>query len=309
MKYDIAIIGSGPGGLTAGIYSSRAGFKTIIIEGIQPGGQLMTTTAVENWPGDVSVMGPDLMERMRNHAKAYGCELLQDPVKEITLTDHPFKLITDSKKEIEAKTVIIATGANHKKLGCHGEKKYFNQGVSTCATCDGPFFKDKEVVIVGGGNTAVTEAEHLTRICKKITIVHILDKLTATDPIKNKVLDHPNVEFIYNSTVVEVKGDGNNVNAVVIENQNDKSKTNLPVQGVFIAIGFVPATELFKGQLDTDEYGYLKLHDKSKTSIDGVFAAGDVADYRYRQAITSAGMGCMAALDAQSFLGKLESGK
>ncbi|MBX9831145.1 thioredoxin-disulfide reductase [Candidatus Babeliales bacterium] len=306
MTYDIVVIGSGPAGLTAGIYGSRAGFKTLILEGNLPGGQLMTTTLVENWPGDLSVQGPDLMDRMRSHAKKYGAELVQDPVVATNFSQQPFTLTTESGKTINTHTVIIATGAEHKKLGCLGEKDYFNKGVSTCATCDGPFFRDKEVVIIGGGNTAVTEAEHLSHLASKVTVVHILDQLTANDPIKNKILNHPKVNFVYNTTVVEMKGDGNKLTEVVLENQKTKERSTLPTDGAFVAIGFNPSTKIFAGQLKTDAYGYLVLENQTKTSVPGVFAAGDVADYRYRQAVTAAGMGCMAALDAQTYLGSLD---
>ncbi len=302
MQYQVVIIGSGPAGLTAGVYTSRAKLKTLIIEGTQPGGQLMTTTNVENWPGNISIPGPDLMINMRSHAQAYGCELLGETVTRVDFSATPFKLYTDAGKEIVADSVIIGTGASNKLLKCPGEAEYWAKGVSTCATCDAPFYQDKEVVIVGGGNTAVTEGEHLTHFAKKITFVHILDALTATDPIKDKVLNNPNVSFQYNATVVAIKGDDKRVTHVEIENTKDKSRTTLPTDGVFIAIGFNPNTAIFKGQIDMDQFGYITVQGHTNTSKPGVFAAGDVADYRYRQAITSAGIGCMAALDAQAYL-------
>ena len=300
--YDVAIIGSGPAGLTAGVYSSRGNFKTIILEGVLPGGQLMTTTAVENWPGDISVQGPDLMERMRNHAKEYGSELKQDPVKSVDFSKKPFSLTCDSGNVVQARSVVIATGAHHRMLNIPGEKEYFAQGVSTCATCDAPFFRDKEVVVVGGGNTGVTEADHLLKFAKKLTLIQNLSELSANDPIKNGVLNHEKANFMYNSTVKEIKGDGKQVTEIIIENVNDGSTTVVPTSAVFVSIGFDPATKLFKGHLDMDQYGYLKLTGNTQTSVDGVFAAGDVSDFRYRQAITAAGMGCMAALDAQAYL-------
>lgn len=302
MKYDLAIIGSGPAGLTAGVYASRAKLKTIVFEGNQPGGQLTTTTMVENWPGEASILGADLMDNMRNHAKKYGCVLAQKLITKVDLSSTPYKLYTEGNELIEADSLIISTGSSNKKLGCPGEADYFSKGVSTCATCDAPFYNNKEVIVVGGGNSAVTEAEHLLHFARKVTIVHILDKLTATDPIKDKVLNNPQASFMYNATVVEIQGDGQRVTHVVIENQNDKSRTTLQADGVFIAIGFTPNTALFKGQLDIDQYGYLTLKGHTQTSKEGVFAAGDVADFVYRQAITSAGMGCMAALDAQRYL-------
>lgn len=304
MHYRIIIIGSGPAGLTAGIYSSRAKISTAVIEGNLPGGQLTTTTAVENWPGDLSVQGQDLMERMRKQAQACGATLLQEQVSAVDLQSKPFTVTTQSKKTFTCDALIIATGSSNKKLGCRGEQEYFAKGVSTCATCDGAFYCNREVIVVGGGNTAMTEAEHLLHFVKKVTIVHILDALTANDPIKDKVLAHPQASFIYNATVTEIKGNGNLVTGVLVKNQKDGSTQELKADGVFVAIGFTPNTTLFKGQLDMDQYGYLKLQGHTQTSVQGVFAAGDVADFMYRQAITSAGMGCMAALDAQNYLAR-----
>ena len=302
MNVQLAILGSGPAGLTAAIYASRAKISTVVIEGPQPGGQLMTTTDVENWPGSVSIPGPDLMINMREHAQAYGAQLLMESVVSVDFSKQPFTLVTDGGKTIVAQAVVVGTGAKNKLLGCPGEKEYWAKGVSTCATCDAPFYEGKDVFIVGGGNTAVTEAEHLTHFAKSITMVHILDKLTATDPIKDKFLASPKAHCIYETTVVEIKGDGTRVTEVVLEDQKTKVRTTQPAQGVFIAIGFNPNTQLFKGQLDMDKFGYLTVTNHTRTNIPGVFAAGDVSDYRYRQAVTSAGVGCMAALDAQAFL-------
>jgi thioredoxin reductase (NADPH) len=302
MSYDLAIIGSGPAGLTAGIYTSRAKLKTILVEGAQPGGQLMTTTSVENWPGNVSIMGPDLMINMRTQAEKCGCELASASVSKVDFSKKPFTVFLDNNREIQANSVIIATGASHRMLGCIGEKEYFSKGVSVCATCDAPFFTGKDVVIVGGGDSAMTEAEHLTHLVKKLTVVHILDQLTGKDPIKDKVLSNPKVEFIYSSAVTEIKGDGQKVTSVVIQNQLDKTTKTIPANGVFVAIGFEPNTTVFKGQIEIDSHGYIVVKEQTKTSIEGVFVAGDVADYRYRQAVTAAGTGCMAALDCQSYL-------
>lgn len=304
MNYDVAIIGAGPAGLTAGIYASRAKLKTILIEGPQPGGQLMTTTSVENWPGNISIMGPDLMINMRSQAEKCGCELVSNSVSSVDFTKKPFTLVLENGQNIQSRSVIIATGASHRKLGCVGEKEYFAKGVSVCATCDAPFFAGKDVVIVGGGDSAMTEAEHLTHLVKKLTVVHILDKLTGKDPIKDKVLANPKVEFIYNSEVKEIKGDGQKVTSVVVENKLDKSIKTVNADGVFVAIGLSPNSTIFKGQLEIDSYGYIVVKDHIKTSVEGVFVAGDVADYRYRQAVTSAGTGCMAALDCQAYLSK-----
>lgn len=304
MVYDVAIVGAGPAGLTAGIYASRGKLNAVLIEGSQPGGQLMTTTTVENWPGNTSIMGPELMINMREQTERCGCKLISSSVIRADFSKIPFILSLENQQEIQAKSVIIATGASHKKLGCPGEKEYFAKGVSVCATCDAPFFADKEVVIVGGGDSAMTEAEHLTHFVKKLTVVHILDSLTGKDPIKDKVLANPKVEFVYSSAVKEIKGDGQKVTSVVVENQLNKSLKTIPTHGVFVAIGLAPNSSIFKGQLEIDSYGYIVVKDRVKTSIDGVFAAGDVADYRYRQAVTSAGTGCMAALDCQAYLNK-----
>ena len=302
MKHKLVIIGSGPAGLTAGIYAGRAKLSPLIIDGPQPGGQLMTTTKVENWPGHVSVGGPDLMIDMRMQAQTCGAEFLSESIVKVDFSKRPFTLVTDSGKTLEAESVIISTGAVNKKLGCPGESEYWGKGLSTCATCDAPFYEGKEVVIVGGGDSAMTEAEHLLHFAKKLTVVHILDKLTGKDPIKDKVLANSKAQFIYNATVVEVVGDGQRVTSAIVENQQDKSRSTISADGVFIAIGFNPNTAIFKGQLDMDQYGYLLVKNHTRTNVEGVFAAGDVSDYRYRQAVTSAGVGCMAALDAQAFL-------
>ena len=302
----IIILGSGPAGLTAGIYSARSKLKPLILEGNVPGGQLTTTTDVENWPGDKSVNGPQLMMRMKEHAKHYGSEFMGDQVVKADLSKKPYTLYTEAKKTLQTQSIIIATGASHKKLGCPGEKEYLGKGVTTCATCDGPFYQDKEVIVVGGGNTAVTEASFLTRFVKKVTVVQIMDHITANDPIKDEVIDNPKVEIILSSTVKEIKGDGEKVTEVVIENQDTKETKSINASGVFVAIGFKPNTDMFKNQLEMDKFGYLKLTDSTRTSKEGIFAAGDVSDYRYMQAITSAGFGCMAALDCEGYLRELK---
>lgn len=304
MVYDVVVLGSGPAGLTAALYAARGKLKTLVLEGNLPGGQLTTTTTVENWPGNMAIQGIDLMFNMRDQVVHYGAELVTEAVASVDFTKQPYTLTTTGNKTFYGKTIIIATGSSNKKLGCPGEQEYFAKGVATCATCDAPFYKDKDVIVVGGGNTAVTEAEHLLHFAKSVTIVHILDKLTATDPIKDKILNHPNMRFIYNSTIKEIKGDGTRVTTALVENQQTKEVAAVATEGIFVAIGFSPNTTLFKGQLELDQYGYLLLNDHTHTSKPGIFAAGDVSDYRYRQAITSAGAGCMAALDAQSFLAK-----
>jgi thioredoxin reductase (NADPH) len=306
MVYDVAIIGSGPAGLTAGIYTSRAKLSTIVLEGTQPGGQLTTTTSVENWPGETSIMGLDLMMKMRSHAENYGCKLEMNLVTKVDFESRPYSLYLDNGQTVQAHGIIIATGASHKKLGCSGEKEYFAKGVSVCATCDAPFFKDKHVIVVGGGDSAVTEAEHLTHFVKKLTIIHILDQLTAKDPIKDKVIANPNVEIIYSSSVKEIRGNGQNMTSIVIENQKDRSLKEIQADGLFVAIGMIPNTAIFKDQIEIDKYGYIIVKDHTKTSKDGVFVAGDAADYKYRQAVVAAGSGCMAALDLQAYLNTLK---
>lgn len=302
MKFDVVVIGSGPAGCTAGLYTARGNYTTLVLEGLQAGGQLTTTTYVENWPGEQSILGYDLMDKLKNHAQHCGAQFLAEQVVQVNFDTYPYTLTTDSNKTITARSIIIATGSSHKKLGCPGEAEYFAKGVATCATCDAPFYRDKNVVIVGGGNTAVTEAEHLAKFAKQVTIIHILNELTATDPIKFKVLNDPKISFIYNSTVTAIEGNGEHVTQVMVENQHTKKSSIVATDGVFIAVGFYPNTKLFANALECDQYGYLKLTGHTQTSKPGVFAAGDVADFKYRQAITSAGVGCMAALDAQNFL-------
>ncbi len=304
MVNKLIIMGSGPAGLTAGIYAGRAKLNPLIIEGNQPGGQLITTSKVENWPGNKEIMGPELMKNMREHANVSGCEFLGDEVERVDFSKKPFKLFTKSGKTLEAESVIVSTGASHRKLNVEGEKEYLGKGVSVCSTCDAPFFKDKEVIVVGSGNSAMTEAFYLTGFAKTVTIIHIGDKITATDPIKDSVISHPNVEIIFNSTVTKIEGDGKNVTGVVVTNQKDGKISNLTAQGVFIAIGLEPNSKPFKDQLKIDEHGYIVNPKNSFTGKEGVFVAGDVSDFRYRQAITAAGQGCMAALDCQNYLSK-----
>ncbi len=304
MVYKVAIIGSGPAGLTAGIYMARAKFSTIVIEGSLPGGQLTTTTKVENWPGNREIMGPDLMDNMRDHAQSSGCEMISASVTEVKFDQKPFRLSCDNGQTIEAETVILASGSSHKKLGCKGEKEYWGSGVSVCATCDAPFFEGKEIVIVGGGNSAMIEADHLAHFAKKITILQILDELTANDPVKFSVLDNPKITIKYHTKLKEIQGDGLGVTQVLVEDTKTHESSTINTDGVFIAIGLKPNTQLVKGLVDMDEHGYVKISNGTATSVQGVFAAGEVADSKYRQAVTSAGLGCMAALDCQAYLNK-----
>ncbi|MCK4264844.1 thioredoxin-disulfide reductase [Candidatus Babeliales bacterium] len=304
MVHKLIILGSGPAGLTAGIYAARGKLSPLIIEGNKPGGQLTTTTYVENWPGEKKILGIELMEKIKKHAEHYGTTFLSDSVIKADLSKKPYTLTTEGGKTLSAESIIIATGASHKKLKAKGEDEYWGKGVTTCATCDAPFYQDKEVVIAGGGNTAVTEAAFLTRFAKKITIIQILDKLSANDPIRDEVEKDPKIEIILNSAIKEIKGDGKKINVVVIENQKTKESKTIPTSGVFVAIGFKPNTDIFKDQLDMDEFGYLKIIDHTKTSKEGIFTAGDVSDYKYMQAVTSSGFGCMAALDCETYLQK-----
>jgi len=306
MSQKVIIIGSGPAGLTAGIYTGRAGLSPLIVEGNRPGGQLTITSDVENWPGEKSIQGPALMQKIKDHATHYGATFLGDNVVGADFSKTPYSLITQSGKTLISESIIITTGASHKKLGVPGEDQYWGKGITTCATCDGPFYKDQEVIIAGGGNTAVTEAAFLSRFASKITIVQNLETLSANDPIKDKVLADPKITIIYSSTISEIKGDGNKITEAIITNIATKQQTSIKISGLFVAIGFKPNTDMFNGQLDMDQYGYLKLTENTHTSKDGIFAAGDVSDYNYMQAITAAGFGCMAALDSERYLSSLQ---
>ncbi len=304
MAERVVIIGSGPAGLTAGIYLGRAKFEPLLIEGMQPGGQLTTTTKVENWPGLKEVMGFKLMMDMKEHAKASGCKIISDTVERVDFSVKPYKIFTKLGKEIETESVIIASGASHKKLNIPGEQKYWAKGVSVCATCDAPFFQDKDIIVVGGGDSAVVEAEHLIHFAKSVTIIHLLEELTATDPIKDKVLENQKVNVIYNSLVKKIDGDGLRMTKVTIEHQKTGDTKVIQAEGLFIAIGMKPNTDYLKSQIDLDDYGYVVLTGKTTTSKDGVFAAGDVADFIYKQAIIASGFGAMSALDCQKYLSK-----
>ena len=303
----VLIIGSGPAGYTAGVYASRAMLSPILIQGIEPGGQLTTTTEVENWPGDTEVQGPDLMVRMEAHAKEMGCEIIGDIVTKLEVNNRPFVATCDSGKKYTADAIILATGARAKWLGLPSEEKYKGFGVSACATCDGFFYRGQEIAVIGGGNTAVEEALFLTNFASKVTLIHRRDELRAEkilqDRMFNKVKEGK-ISLVLNSNLKEVLGD-QVVDSIKIEN-NDGEESIINLDGVFIAIGHKPNTDIFEGQLEMKD-GYIVTksgfnHGATSTSVTGVFAAGDVADYTYRQAITSAGFGCMAALDAEKYL-------
>ncbi len=309
IKTKVLIIGSGPAGYSAGVYASRAMLEPILIQGIEPGGQLTTTTEVENWPGDTEVQGPELMLRMEAHAKAMGCQIVHDMVTSLELSKRPFIATCDSGLSYEADAVILATGARAKWLGLDSEEYFKGFGVSACATCDGFFYREQEIVVVGGGNTAVEEALFLTNFASKVTLIHRRNKLRAEKILQERLLNHPKIEPLWFNELKEVIGTDNpkGVEAVRVENVNTGEITEIPCKGVFIAIGHSPASELVNEQLDTHNGGYVKVQAGStRTSIDGIFAAGDLTDHIYRQAITSAGMGCMAALDAEKFLAEQE---
>lgn len=306
MKKKLAIIGSGPAGLTAAIYAARAGLEPVVIDGDNPGGQLMGTTAVENWPGEKSIMGPQLMMNMRAHAEHFGAAFMFEEIVDVDIDHRPFTLTTNKKSIIKADALIIATGATPKRLGCEGEQEYWGKGVSTCAVCDGAFYKNRPVVIIGGGDTAMEDASFMTNFTDDITIIHILDHLTASKAMQDRVLNNKKIKIIYESTVVKIVGDTHRVAQIEIMHNTSKKVTVIPTDAVFVAVGLTPNSNIFKNKLALTPYGYIIVTDHTKTSSDGIFAAGDVADAHYRQAITSAGTGCMAALDAEKYLKKIE---
>ena len=301
----VLIIGSGPAGYTAGVYASRAMLEPILVQGIEPGGQLTTTTEVENWPGDTEVQGPDLMIRMEAHAKAMGCEIIGDIISNLDLSQRPFIAKGDSGAVYAADAVILATGARAKWLGLPSEEKFKGFGVSACATCDGFFYRGQEIVVIGGGNTAVEEALFLTNFASKVTLIHRRDELRAEKILQDRLLKHPKIEPLWFHQLDEVIGTDSplGVEGVRVKNVKTGEITEIACKGVFVAIGHSPATELVKDVLETHNGGYVVVEPGStRTSIPGVYAAGDLTDDTYRQAITSAGMGCMAALDAEKFL-------
>jgi thioredoxin reductase (NADPH) len=302
----VAIVGSGPAGLTAAIYSARALLNPVLIAGLEPGGQLTITTDVENYPGFAEVIqGPWLMEQMRAQAEHVGTEFMDDLVSRVDLSQRPFRLELDSGMVLLAETLIISTGAQAKWLGIESEQRLRGFGVSACATCDGFFYRDREVIVVGGGNTAVEEALFLTSFASKVTLVHRRSELRAERILQERLFAHPKIEVIWDSAVEEILGGGAPaaVTGAKLRNLKTGEISEVKVDGVFVAIGHAPASSLFKGQLEMDESGYLKvIPGKTATAIEGVYAAGDVTDHVYRQAVTAAGMGCMAALEAARFL-------
>ena len=302
----VLILGSGPAGYTAAIYAARAMLKPILVYGSEPGGQLSATTDVQNYPGYSDVIqGPWLMDQMKEQSKAVGTEMIEDHIKEITLKEKPFKAIGDSGQEYTGDTVIISTGAQARWLNLKSEQEFRGFGVSGCATCDGFFFKDKEVAVIGGGNAAVEEAMFLTKFATKVKLIHRRDKLRAENLLQKKLKENPKIEIVWDSVLEEVLGDKDpkGVTGIKIKNIKTNKSSEIKLHGLFIAIGHDPATSLFKDQLDMDKEGYLTTKpDSTVTNIPGVFAAGDVKDKIFRQAVTAAGMGCMAALEAEKFV-------
>jgi len=304
--HNVAVIGSGPAGLTAAIYTARANLNPLCIEGTDAGGQLMTTTEVENFPGfENGIMGPVLMDTMKKQAERFGTKFISGDVAKVDFTRHPF-ILTVGKNEIITKSVIIATGATARYMGLESELKYRGRGVSACATCDGFFYKDKEVLVIGGGDSAMEEATFLTRFATKVSIVHRRNEFRASAIMQKRALSNPKIAVIWDTVLHEVLGNGT-VTGAKLKNVKTNEITTIKCDGIFLAIGHDPNTKPFRGSIEIDDNGYIITKNHTQTSVKGVFAAGDVIDRRYKQAITAAGMGCMAALDAQHYLEEIES--
>jgi len=300
-SYDVIIIGAGPAGYTAGIYCSRARHDTLIISGLLPGGQLMNTTDVENYPGfDEGIMGPDLMLTMRKQAERMNTTIIDDVVVNVDFRNKPFKVLTGSE-EYDAKAVIVCTGATPRKIGIEGEQTFSGKGVSYCATCDGAFFRNQDIAVVGGGDSCMEEATFLTKFASKVHIIHRRDTFRASKIMQERALNNENIQVHWNSEIEDIKGD-QKVQQIVLKDTKTGENKTLDMGGVFVAIGHEPNTELFKNQLEMDENGYIIQKENTQTSVKGVFTAGDVHDHRYRQAVTAAGFGCMSAIDVDKYL-------
>ncbi|MCG3120014.1 MAG: Thioredoxin reductase [bacterium] len=299
----VIIIGTGPAGYTAALYTARANLKPLVFAGPEPGGQLTLTTLVENYPGfSEGVMGPELMNQMQMQAEKFGTEIIHDAVTKVNFNVHPFEVFV-SEKKYSAETIIISTGASAKWMGLESERQLRGHGVSSCATCDGAFFRNQEVIVVGGGDTAMEDANFLTKFASKVTIVHRRDSLRASKIMQERTFKNPKIAFVWDSAIEQVHDTAKRtVTGVTLRNLKTNARTELRCDGVFVAIGHQPNTEIFKGQIEVDEIGYVKLKQRTMTNIAGVFAAGDVVDHYYRQAVTAAGMGCMAAIDVERYL-------
>ena len=307
MVRDVVIIGSGPAGYTAAVYTGRAQLNPMVFAGANSGGQLMLTTDVENYPGfPEGIMGPELMENFRQQAERFGAEIHYEDVVEVDFSSRPYK-VKSTSQEVEANTVIISTGASAKMLGLESESRLMGHGVSTCATCDGFFFKGKDIAVVGGGDSAMEEAVFLTKFADKVTVIHRRGELRASKIMQQKAFDHPKVDFMWHSAITEVLEEDGKVSGVEVENLETGDRSTLPLSGVFVAIGHTPNTALFEGQLNLHDNGYIQTTEVTRTSVEGVFACGDVQDFTYRQAITAAGSGCAAAIDAERWLEHHES--
>jgi len=301
MSHQVIIIGSGPAGLTAAMYTARGNLQPLVITGVEWGGQLMLTSAVENYPGFVDgINGPDLMDIMKKQAEKFGTEFISGNVTSVDFSTRPFKIFVGDKK-FEGSTVIIATGASAKWIGLNSEQKLIGKGVSSCATCDGFFFKNKDIAVVGGGDSAMEESLFLTKFANSVKIIHRRDKLRASKIMQERAINNDKIEFIWNSEVVEVLGD-EKVEGIKIQNANNKEISDIKLDGLFVAIGHIPNTNFLKGQIDLDELGYVVKQDSTRTNVDGVFVAGDAHDFRYRQAVTAAGYGCEAAIDVEKYI-------
>ena len=307
-KFDVVIIGAGPSGYTAGIYCSRAGYDTLILSGVLPGGQLVNTTEVENYPGfENGIMGPDLMIDMRKQSQRMGTTIVDDEVVDVDFRRKPYKVLTASE-EYEGRAIIIATGANPRKIGLKGEETFGGKGVSYCATCDGPFFRNQEIVVIGGGDSAIEEASFLTKFATTVHLVHRRAELRASKGMQERALNNEKIKFHWDSAVIDIKGD-EKVRQAVLKNLKTNEEKTLDIGGLFVAIGHTPNTKIFKDQIDLDDEGYIVLKDKTHTNIEGVFAAGDVHDKNYRQAITAAAFGCMAAIDVDKYISESTENK